>query len=94
MFDVPGLDMISPFLAGPLAAAGGGMDAGGAIADAASSAWDFGSNAVSNIGDMFDPSMIVGGGGSPAEQEIALGLVDLPPTAADASADFQQDWLY
>ncbi|MGE0400065.1 MAG: hypothetical protein AB7T06_25335 [Kofleriaceae bacterium] len=93
MFDVPGLDMISPFLAGPLAAGGAGMDAGGAIADAASSAWDFGSGALSNLGAAFDPSMIVNGGPAAPAPEIALGLMDAP-SMNDATADFQQDWIY
>lgn len=60
MFDIPGLDMLGPFLAPALGAAGPGMDAGAGLADAASSAWDFGSNALSNIGQGFDPSLIAG----------------------------------
>jgi hypothetical protein len=60
VFDIPGLDMISPFLGPAAGAVGPGMDLGGSIGDAASSAWDFGSDALSNLGGMIDPSMIGG----------------------------------
>ncbi len=94
MVDIPGLDMISPFLGPAAGAAGGGMDASGSIADAASSVWDYGSNAIANIGESFDPSLIAG----PlmprmAEDELPLGLMDVP-SVADVTADYQQDFLY
>ncbi|GEM_PF-5944669 len=85
MFDMPGMDMLSPFLGAVSPAAGAfdaGMGAGGAIADAAGSAWDFGSNALANIGGAFDPSMIGGpfmpsmGGGSGGGTATATGEMD------------------
>lgn len=80
--------MVSPLLGAiPGAGAfGAGMSAGGAVADAAGSAWDFGSNMISNIGQNFDPSMIGGpfmpsfgggSGGSPGQEApLPLGLID------------------
>jgi hypothetical protein len=104
MFDIPGLDMLSPFLGPAAGAVGPGMDAGGSIAEAASSAWDFGSNAIANIGQNFDPSLIAGpfmpslGGGAgagaaggQAASPLPLGMMDPGAGVADATADFQ-DW--
>lgn len=110
MFDIPGLETMSSILGGSAPAFGGlgaGMGAGGVIAEAASSAWDFGSNAIANIGPSliggpFMPSL--GGGGSAgagaaggqAASPLPLGLID-DRDMASASADFapeQQDWLY
>lgn len=87
MFGMPSMDMLSPFLGAASPAAGAlsaGMDAGNAVADAASSAWDFGSNALANIGGAFDPSMIGGpfmpsmGGGSGGGSATATGDIDRP----------------
>lgn len=109
MFDIPGLDMISPLIGAVSPAAeafGTGMSAGGAIADAAGSAWDFASGAVSNLGAL-DPSLIGGpfmpsfGGGADAAggqvaQPLPLGLIDDRDISSVSGelAPYEQDWLY
>lgn len=94
MFDLPGMEMMGSILGGVSPLVGGlegGMAAGGAIADAASSAWDFGAGAVENLGRAFDPSLIAGpfmpssgsagagaagGGAGQTGDPLPLGLMD------------------
>lgn len=91
MFDLPGLESVgnifqSAGAAVPgLGALGAGMGAGGAVADAASSAWDFGANALSNFGSLgpliggpFMPSFGGGSGGAPGNIESVSGDLEMP----------------
>jgi hypothetical protein len=84
MFDlIPGLDAMAPMLQmtsglGALAPALGMAEAQG-FGEMASSAWDFGSDALSNLGGALDPSLI-GGPMMPQTSQpdapLPLGLID------------------
>ena len=59
MFDIPGREMMSPLLGSATHVIDAGIDAGGAIAGAAGSAWDFGMGAIENLGGI-NPSLMGG----------------------------------
>lgn len=101
MFDFPDLDTISPF-SGPAALMEVGSAASGAVSDAAGSAWDWGADALANVGSL-DPSLLggpfmpsLGGSGTGAGAGAAggsmgdplpFGMLD-PQSIADATAEF------
>jgi len=99
MFDIPGLETMSSILggAGPAIGGLGGLGAGSAIADAASSAWDFGSNAIANIGPgliggPFMPSF--GGGGSSGVGAAGGGVSIGGPASVSGQLSYGDDLLY
>lgn len=102
MFDeLPGLDMMNTVMqmTSPLAALAPalGMAEAQGFGEMASSAWDFGSDAIANLGGAFDPSLIAGPMMPQTSQpDLPLGLIDdrdLSSVSGQVDTGFDPDLL-